>query len=163
MDTNQGDAYQEVKRSWPAETQRVRQTLNPARYHSSILGRNEQRRQSLCKRSFSKPMSKPVALGLLACNPKWPLWSELATKLTATRGPGSPRSLHEMRIAADANDCGGRTTRVQGLPTDYAKNHQVVDKWMAIWKHVKAINARPLSFDKYLTSKWERVHGTGTR
>jgi hypothetical protein len=30
-------------------------------------------------------MSKPVALGLLACNPKWPLWSELATKLTATR------------------------------------------------------------------------------
>jgi hypothetical protein len=79
------------------------------------------------------------------------LWSELATKLT-----------HEMRIAADANDCGGRTTRVQGLPTDYAKNHQVVDKWMAIWKHVKAINARPLSFDKNLTSKWERVHGTGT-
>jgi hypothetical protein len=74
-------------------------------------------------------------------------------------GPGSPRSLH----AADANDCGARTTRVQGLPTDYAKNHQVVDKWMAIWKHVKAINARPLSFDKYLTSKWERVHGTGTR
>jgi hypothetical protein len=78
-------------------------------------------------------------------------------------GPGSPRSLHEMRIAADANDCGARTTRVQGLPTDYAKNHQVVDKWMAIWKHVKAINARPLSFDKYLTSKWERVHETGTR
>jgi hypothetical protein len=78
-------------------------------------------------------------------------------------GPGSPRSLHEMRIAADANDCGGRTTRVQGLPTDYAKNYQVVDKWMAIWKHVKAINTRPLSFDKYLTSKWERVHGTGTR
>jgi hypothetical protein len=30
-------------------------------------------------------MSKPVALDLLACNPKWPLWSELATKLTATR------------------------------------------------------------------------------
>ena len=37
------------------------------------------------QKELSKPMSKPVALGLLACNPKCPLWSELATKLTATR------------------------------------------------------------------------------
>ena len=139
-------------------------TLNPARYHSSILGRNEQRRQSLCKRSFSKPMSKPVALGLLACNPKWPLWSELATKLTATRSV--PEALEaytkcvSQRMQMTAED-GQRVFKDCQQITQ--KNHQVVDKWMAIWKHVKAINARPLSFDKYLTSKWERVHGTGTR
>ena len=30
-------------------------------------------------------MSKPVAGGLRGCNQKLPLWSELATKLTATR------------------------------------------------------------------------------
>jgi hypothetical protein len=53
-----------------------------------------------------------------------------------------------MRIAADANDGGGWTTPVQRLPTDYAKNHQVVDERMAIWKHVKAIKAYPLSIDK---------------
>jgi hypothetical protein len=85
MDTNQGDAYQEVKRSWPAETQRVRQTLNPARYHSSILGRNEQRWQSLCKKELLEAYEQASRAWLARVQFEVVLWSELATKLIATR------------------------------------------------------------------------------
>jgi len=109
-------------------------------------------------------MSKPVALGLLACNPKWPLWSELATKLTATRSVPEALEAYTKCVSQRMQMTAEHGQRVfKDCQQITQKNHQVVDKWTAIWKHVKAINARPLSFDKYLTSKWERVHGTGTR
>jgi hypothetical protein len=47
-------------------------------------------------------MSKPVALGLLACNPKWPLWSELATKLTATRSVPEALEAYTQRMQVTA-------------------------------------------------------------
>ena len=77
------------------------------------------------------------------------LWSELATKLTATRSV--PEALEayskcvskRMQMTAEDgqhlfNDCQQITQKI---------TKSLTNGW-AIWKHVKAINAHPLSIDK---------------
>ena len=69
------------------------------------------------------------------------LWSELATKLTATRSiPYSKCVSQWMQMMAEDG---------QRLLTTVGRlRKKSLDERMAIWKHVKAIKAYPLSIDK---------------
>jgi hypothetical protein len=65
-----------------------------------------------------------------------------STKLTATRSVPEAFEAYtkcvtkRMQMTAES---------IQRLPTDYAKNHQVVDEGVALRKHVRTHHAHPLS------------------
>src|SRR5712671_1962856 len=71
---------------------------------------------------------------------------------------GGPRSLYQMRLAADANDCRGRETSVGRVPADHTKNLQIHGERQS---HLKCASIGIFTWAKTRTSR-ESVHGTET-
>ena len=62
-------------------------------------------------------------------------WSELASKLSATRSVPEAMRLPAERGAAHANGDRGRATTDRGLPKDYAEVRRIDIQWVADEKH----------------------------